>query len=372
MFPPKLPHYFIERFTEPGEVVIDPFSGRGTTPFQACMDNRIGIGNDLNPLAYVLTKAKINPPNSNELEKRISSLENEFKPTDITYVPEKIRMLYNDKTLQQLVFLKDNLNLRRKVDIFIMAIILGGMHGDSTLPSYMSIPMPNTFSMSPNYIKNYIKKNSLKPPSYDAFTVIRHKMKRFFSKGIPGIKGKAFNEDIRKLKPKLKGTKAKLIFTSPPYLKVVRYGKLNWIRLWMLNVDHKELDEKLDDTHTLPKYLDFMEDSLKTMYNLLEDDGVCVLAIGDVYGARGIGKGKNINLAQEVWNELGKDSGFELVSIIDDKYREDNKVSRIWGKTKGIATKLDRLLVICKDKKKISPVKYESQIDWKCQYLDRV
>ena len=39
-------------------VVLDPFSGRGTTPLQACAEGRIGVGNDLNPFAHLLTAAK--------------------------------------------------------------------------------------------------------------------------------------------------------------------------------------------------------------------------------------------------------------------------------------------------------------------------
>jgi site-specific DNA-methyltransferase (adenine-specific) len=228
--------------------VIDPLGGRGTTPTQACLTNRIGIGNDLNPLAYILIKAKVNPPSKKDLLKRIAELESEFTETNIDDVPEKIRMLYSKKTLQQLVFFKETLNLRRKVDTFIMAVILGGMHGDSKKPNYMSIPMPNTFSMSPNYVKNFIKKHELKPPKHDAFEVIKYRVDRLYSQGIPGVKGKAYNVDIRKLPRKLKGVKGKLIVSSPPYLKVIRYGKFNWIRLWMLDIDPKELDGKLDDT----------------------------------------------------------------------------------------------------------------------------
>ena len=33
MFPPSLPHYFIERYSIEGDLVLDPFSGRGTTIF---------------------------------------------------------------------------------------------------------------------------------------------------------------------------------------------------------------------------------------------------------------------------------------------------------------------------------------------------
>ena len=53
MFPPALPHYFIRRFTQTGDVVLDPFSGRGTTAVEAMAQGRIGIGNDLNDLAGI-------------------------------------------------------------------------------------------------------------------------------------------------------------------------------------------------------------------------------------------------------------------------------------------------------------------------------
>src|SRR5204863_7790157 len=61
-FPAALTHAFIARYSRPGDVVVDPFSGRGTTPLQACAEGRIGAGNDLNPLAYLLTAAKVDPP----------------------------------------------------------------------------------------------------------------------------------------------------------------------------------------------------------------------------------------------------------------------------------------------------------------------
>jgi len=40
MFPPRIPHYFIQRFTRCGDRVLDPFSGRSTTPTQACVEGQ--------------------------------------------------------------------------------------------------------------------------------------------------------------------------------------------------------------------------------------------------------------------------------------------------------------------------------------------
>src|SRR5207342_3934305 len=70
-FPASLTHAFIARYSRPGDVVLDPFSGRGTTPLQACAEGRIGAGNDLNPLAFLLTAAKVDPPSRPEAATRL-------------------------------------------------------------------------------------------------------------------------------------------------------------------------------------------------------------------------------------------------------------------------------------------------------------
>ena len=49
-FKPQLPRFFIERLTQPGEVVYDPFMGRGTTVLEAALLGRVPCGCDINPL----------------------------------------------------------------------------------------------------------------------------------------------------------------------------------------------------------------------------------------------------------------------------------------------------------------------------------
>src|SRR5947209_5397386 len=50
-FKPQLPRFFIERLTRLGDVVYDPFMGRGTTPMEAALLGRVPFGNDINPLS---------------------------------------------------------------------------------------------------------------------------------------------------------------------------------------------------------------------------------------------------------------------------------------------------------------------------------
>jgi site-specific DNA-methyltransferase (adenine-specific) len=171
MFPPSLPNHFIREYSKEGDIVLDPFSGRGTTILESCFLNRIGIGNDLNPLAFLLTKAKSNVPQKTRIISKIDSLKDEFNllnNVDISSEDPNIQMIFSDYTLKQLVFLKNRLRWKNSnLDTFITAMILGIMHGNSE--GYLSLQMPNTFSMSPNYVKNYIKEHGLIRPKRDVF-----------------------------------------------------------------------------------------------------------------------------------------------------------------------------------------------------------
>ncbi len=60
-FPPQLPRKFIEGLTVPGDVVLDPMMGSGTTVLEAYLSGRRGMGFDIDPLALMLTKAKVTP-----------------------------------------------------------------------------------------------------------------------------------------------------------------------------------------------------------------------------------------------------------------------------------------------------------------------
>lgn len=60
-FPPQLPRKFIQALTLPGETVLDPMMGSGTTVLEAFLLGRRGIGFDIDPLAVMLARAKVSP-----------------------------------------------------------------------------------------------------------------------------------------------------------------------------------------------------------------------------------------------------------------------------------------------------------------------
>jgi site-specific DNA-methyltransferase (adenine-specific) len=364
MFPAKVAHYFIQRYSLPGDVVLDPFSGRGTTPLQARVEGRQAVCNDLNPLAYVLTKAKANPPSWDEVTTYLDSLEREFKSTargELDISPD-IRMLYHDNTLAQLCFIRERLLASplekwNRREAMVAGALAGIMHGawrrDGT-SRYLSISMPNTFSMSPSYVEKFIRENSLKKPDQDVFERLRDKFARLYVDENPGTPGVAHNADAATLLAgeALRPASVDLVVTSPPYLQVVNYGQANWIRLWLLGIDEvgreqgqgrKKLDAVLDHRHTYSSYCKFMLRTILGIQRVLKKDGVAVLVIGDV---KDPGKANPLPLAAKMWEDIKDHTDLRLVELVEDDLPAHNKVSRIWGETKGQATNRDCALVL--------------------------
>ena len=51
MFPEEFARNHIENLTDKGDLVLDPFSGRGTTLLQALLMERNALAADINPVA---------------------------------------------------------------------------------------------------------------------------------------------------------------------------------------------------------------------------------------------------------------------------------------------------------------------------------
>lgn len=56
---PQLPGILINYFTKPGQLVLDPFCGSGTTLIEAYKFGRAAVGIELNPIAVLMTSAKL-------------------------------------------------------------------------------------------------------------------------------------------------------------------------------------------------------------------------------------------------------------------------------------------------------------------------
>ncbi|MBN2088767.1 site-specific DNA-methyltransferase [candidate division KSB1 bacterium] len=69
-FPDALPEWFIKLFTNPGDVVMDPFMGSGTTVVVAKRMDRSAIGIEIVPEYLKIVKSKLEPYKNTLFEKR--------------------------------------------------------------------------------------------------------------------------------------------------------------------------------------------------------------------------------------------------------------------------------------------------------------
>lgn len=58
-YPPELPSLSINTFTNEGEIVFDPFLGSGTSVYTAVINNRKGLGTEMDKIYYELSKSNI-------------------------------------------------------------------------------------------------------------------------------------------------------------------------------------------------------------------------------------------------------------------------------------------------------------------------
>jgi site-specific DNA-methyltransferase (adenine-specific) len=134
--------------------------------------------------------------------------------------------------------------------------------------------------------------------------------------------------------------------TSPPYLRVVKYGYYNWLRTWLVGFDAGAIDATLDDAHHREPYLLFLRDVLADLRSVLADDAVVVLVIGDVETDRGRPIAGAIGLAERVWETAAEPLGYRLAGVALDEVAAGRKMTKLWGSEAGRATKTDRILVI--------------------------
>jgi site-specific DNA-methyltransferase (adenine-specific) len=382
-FPATLAHAFVARYSRRGDVVLDPFSGRGTTALQAAAEGRIGVGNDLNPFAHLLTAAKVEPVTSAEARTRLAGLRLSWAADAATWmrladavigapgatlvpaagsraaaadgvepIPAEVVVAFHPRTLAQLLLVRTSLDLAAPADRFLAAALTGILHGKSA--SYLSEIMPNTFSMAPRYVRDFAERTGFQSPERDVFDCLERKLNRLYRQPLPPGSGVALLGDARDVAGRARQAlrtrglpdKARLVVTSPPYLRVVKYGYYNWLRTWLLGFDAREIDATLDDAHHREPYLAFLRDVLAKLRPALTDDAVVVLVIGDVEFDRGRPIAGAVGLAERVWESAAAPEGYRLAGVALDDVAAGRKMTKLWGAEAGRATKTDRILVL--------------------------
>lgn len=330
-FKPQLPAFFIDLLTGPGDLVYDPFSGRGTTVIEAGILGRDFIANDSNPLSRVLSEPRFDPPTIGDLEDRLDAIPfdgNAKAGIDLT-------MFYHDRTLSEICSLRDYLKGRASdgeddgIDRWIRMVATSRLTGHSK--GFFSVyTLPPNQALSPQRQRIVNERRRQTPEYRDVKSLILRKSRRMLRGMDPssisnlrraGARGRFLTGDARSTSAIGSGS-VSLIVTSPPFLNVVQYDSDNWLRCWFNDLDAGRISKRITQCGTLSKWAEFMEACFAEFHRVVRKGGFVAFEVGEVR--------KGTVLLDETVVPIGADAGFESLGVVVNS-QVFTKTANIWG-----------------------------------------
>jgi hypothetical protein len=346
-FKPQLPRFFIERLTRPGQVVYDPFLGRGTTALEAALLGRVPYGCDVNPLSRVMTAPRLIPPTLAQLKARLDELD----WTGSAESPEDLLVFYHPDTLREIVGLRNYLLNRRAtgewdaVDDWIAMVALNRLTGHS--PGFFSV-----YTLPPNQavsVKSQIRINQRcdqSPPRRHVKPIILRKSAQLLSECdsavVEGLL-RASNSALllsqsSECTPQIQSGSVQLVVTSPPFLNIVDYATDNWLRCWFLGIDGNKVPL------TVPREVEDWQAIMTRVFHelsrVLVRGGHIAFEVGEVH--------RGTTRLEEAVVPCGLTANLELMLVMINQ-QEFTKTANCWGVDNNIGgTNTNRIVVFRK------------------------
>ena len=348
-FKPQLPRFFIELLTEQGDLVYDPFSGRGTTVIEAGLLGRNVVSNDINPLSVILICPRFDPPSVEDVETRLSSIsvDNSLE-CDID-----LSMFFHQQTLKEMLSLRLYLHRRKiegsddNIDRWIAMVATNRLTGHSS--GFFSVyTLPPNQAVSPESQRKINETRNQTPEYRPTKDIIVRKTKTLLRSLTDTERANLRNAGKRALflnceadsTRDIKTASVKLTVTSPPFLNIVQYSKDNWMRCWFNFLDAEQIGGHITMSKTVDQWSNVMGRVFLELYRITKPQGCVAFEVGEV-------KNKTVNLDEHVV-PLGVSAGFECHGILINS-QEFTKTSNIWGiKNMTSGTNTNRIVVFRK------------------------
>lgn len=328
-FSPKFVREVIELFSEPGDVILDPFVGGGTTLVEALAANRYSIGFDVSPIATFVSKAKTVTLSDEDLEIVLEWSKNTLLRKIHGFINP--HSLYKEQgylinvpwTLQKCIniFLEEIESLSDKNQIqFVQCVLLK--------TSQWAIDCRNSIPSADEFRKTFLKNLNLfmKGAKELSKVVVKNAESGFTANSIC-LNDSIENIDFKKLVKPFPSL-PKLVITSPPYVGVqilyhqwqVNSRKRTRAPFWIIN----SLDGQGSGFYTFghykghgkKAYFDIAENVFKSLKSCLDPSATVVQLVGF----------SNPKYLQK-YLKMMDNSGFEELSLMKDLL-DRNK--RIW------------------------------------------
>ncbi len=342
-FKPQLPRFFIDRLTSPGDVVYDPFMGRGTTLLEAALAGRVPAGCDVNPLSRFLLEPRLNPPEYPEIEARLLSLELNYRGA----IPEELLVFYHEETLRELCALREYFLSHEldRIDSWLRMVALNRLTGHSS--GFFSVyTLPPNQAVTVESQRRINEKRGQVPPQRDVKRIMLKKTKSLLKdcvpsgcRRLPGEGAPWILTASSEATPQIPDESVSLVVTSPPFLDVVDYEQDNWLRSWFAGIDPKSVHITMEKG--LAGWRKAMSAVFRELGRIVKHGGYVAFEVGEV-------RHGSVYLEEQTV-PCGVAAGFtpELILINSQQF---TKTANCWGvdnNSKG--TNTNRIVLFRKD-----------------------
>ena len=341
-YKPQLPSYFLKKHSRQGNLVYDPFMGRGTTLIEAQLHNCNVIGNDINPLSKVLVEGRLQPPSILDVKDALNEVDLQQLSIDIE-IDKRFLVFFHPKTLKEIygwkTFFKNT--VASPVSKWLQMVACSRLTGHSKC-YFSGYTLPPNLAASFKSQKRINQKRKQKPPYRNTKEIILKKTESLFKNSLPSYYTEKTNlllTGSADKTPQISCNTVNLVITSPPFLAEVNYLQDNWMRMWFCNIElEKNEIWQIKDPETWASKMKLVFQELK---RVLVPNGKIAFEVGEV-------QKKSIFL-EDLVIPVAEEAGLKTEYILVNTHNF-TKTAHCWGvdnNNKG--TNSNRIIVFSKN-----------------------
>jgi DNA modification methylase len=304
-FVPQLAGILINYFSEPYEIILDPFCGSGTTLVEAYKFGRLGVGVELNPIGALISKAKLIFFNQRSFSSYYKTILSEARSLKIQTRGSLLRFTHNDVIIPNY---KENRFWYHPETLAELACLWNAIHRHQQ-SKYFAVGCA-TFSSILKYCcsqdkhwgwvcdnvkpkrmiyKDAMKKFSEKLSQYKSdMTRLQLEISDMQEEKINPSEIKVYQGDCLQILGNFPKQMFDLVITSPPYYNMTDYilsQRLSF--LWFKYKGRELLENEIGARHkrfrknSHDDYLNKMRESFMAIARVLKKGRFCCVVIGE-------------------------------------------------------------------------------------------
>lgn len=354
-FRPELPNFLIQKYSRKGEIVFDPFSGRGTTSLESNLLGRVAYASDVNPLAALFTQSKTLPVGLDEIVLRLNEVDFS-RPVDLSDYRDGLGAFYHPDTYRELIHLRRFLSSRQdRVSRFIELLASSRLHGHTM--GYFSVYTAPQRALSPRQqLQLNLRRRDI--PEHRAVVprIIRRAaqvLQDGFSQDFFEVSSRnaVQRSDARSLSW-LPANTVDLIVTGPPLPESVDYERDQWLEYWFSGYPTgcPELYQGAD----LAYWREFIGASLREMLRVLKPGSYAALALGEVVTPSGLVYLEDV-IASEIQNLEVSGKRFRVDEVLVHQQRVSERAQSSEAPETGIRSANQRIVILHSESRTLRP-----------------